>query len=105
MSNINIIFSDNDGNEQELSCRAGTTILEIAREHDLPLEAECEGMLSCSTCHVVVDEKYFPKLPSIGRDESDLLATARNPTCTSRLGCQVRIDASLEGMRISMPEA
>ena len=32
------------------------TLMELALDHDLDLECACEGQLSCSTCHVYVDE-------------------------------------------------
>lgn len=105
MTNVNVIFTDGEGNEQELSCTEGASILEIAREFDLPLDAECDGTLSCSTCHVVIDEESYSKLTPAGVDESDLLETAQNVTCTSRLGCQVHIGAHLDGIKVSMPSS
>lgn len=100
---VNITFFDNEGNDRELSCTSGATILQIARQFDLPLEAECEGTLSCSTCHVVIDSEFYGKLKPASVDEGDLLDTAHNVTCTSRLGCQVHVNAELDGMKISLP--
>ena len=102
--NVTVIISDAEGNEQELSCKDGSSILEIAREHDLPLDGECEGTLSCSTCHVVIDPDYYGKLPVASTDEEDMLSVAHNVTCTSRLGCQVRVHANLNGIKITLPE-
>ena len=37
----------------------GLSILEVAHNNGINLEGACEGSLACSTCHVVVEKKFF----------------------------------------------
>lgn len=38
------------------------SVMEVAHKNNIDIEGACEGSLACSTCHVYVDEKYFPKI-------------------------------------------
>jgi ferredoxin len=40
------------------------------------MEGACEASLACSTCHVYVDQKYFPLLPEPKEEEEDMLDLA-----------------------------
>lgn len=53
--------------------------------------------LACSTCHVILPEDLYEKMPEPEEEEEDLLDLAFGLTSTSRLGCQVKIDKSFEG--------
>lgn len=47
----------------------------------------CEGTLACSTCHVILDQVDFDKLPSKPSDEEmDMLDLAYGLTNTYGLG-------------------
>ena len=39
--------------------KEGLSILEIARIENLDIEGSCEGSLACSTCHVLIEEKWL----------------------------------------------
>ena len=56
--------------------------MDIAHEHDIELEGACEGSVACSTCHVIVDEDYYDKLPEPSDDENDMLDLAFGLTDT-----------------------
>lgn len=70
-----------------------------------PLPGACEGSIACSTCHVILPEEYFDKLPEPSDDENDMLDMAFGLTDTSRLGCQVQLTKDLDGMTITLPAA
>ena len=36
----------------------------------------CECSLACSTCHVILDEEYYNKLPEATDEENDMLDLA-----------------------------
>jgi len=64
----------------------------------------CGGSCACSTCHVIVEgEDYYDKMPEPDDDENDMLDLAFGLTETSRLGCQVTMDESLDGLRVRLP--
>ena len=99
--NINFIVK---GEVVKLNVPVGTTILEAAHNNDVDLEGACEGSLACSTCHVIVDDAYFDKLPEPSEDEEDMLDLAFGLTKTSRLGCQIVLDKDLDGVTVEIPD-
>ncbi|MBF0187472.1 MAG: 2Fe-2S iron-sulfur cluster binding domain-containing protein [Magnetococcales bacterium] len=82
----------------------GTNLLEAAHRNDIPLEGACEGSLACSTCHVIVDPKWYDKLEEPEEEEDDRLDQAFGLTATSRLGCQIEVTDELDGIEVTIPE-
>ena len=68
----------------------GDSILNIAIEHDIPLDHNCGGNCACTTCHVIV-KKGMESLSEIDEGEEDMLDRAKDLTLTSRLGCQAHV--------------
>lgn len=46
------------------------------------ISGACESSLACSTCHVILDEETFSKLPDASEREDDLLDMAPHLTDT-----------------------
>lgn len=69
----------------------------------MPLEGTCEGQMACSTCHVIVGQQWFTKLPVASDDEEDMLDLAADVRPTSRLSCQVILTDELDGMELIIP--
>ena len=63
------------------------SLLDIAKNLDIPLEHACGGNCACTTCHVVV-RGGAQHLSDMQDDEADRLDTAWDVTPQSRLGCQ-----------------
>ncbi len=100
-----ITFVYPDGAEKTVDAPLGISILEVAHKNEISLEGACEGSLACSTCHVIVDDKYFDDLPEATDDEEDMLDLAFGLTHTSRLGCQIIVTEDLDGLRLTLPAA
>ncbi|MFC4270755.1 2Fe-2S iron-sulfur cluster binding domain-containing protein [Sneathiella chungangensis] len=96
-------FIKPDGTRQEVDAPLGMTILEIAHRNDIDLEGACEGSLACSTCHIIVSEEDFERLPDPTEDEEDMLDLAYGLTRTSRLGCQIEITEELDDLVVTLP--
>jgi 2Fe-2S ferredoxin len=94
-----------DGKELEVDAPNGVSVLEIAHKNHVPLEGACEGSLACSTCHVIVDKKFYDGLKPATEDEEDMLDLAFGLTHTSRLGCQIIMSDALDGLRVNLPVA
>jgi len=92
-----------DGSKKKIEVPEGVSILEAARMHDVEIEGACEGSLACATCHVIVDDMWFNKLPSACDDEEDMLDMAIGLTDTSRLGCQIILTKELDGLVVTIP--
>lgn len=97
-------FVKPDGSNLEVEAPLGMSILEIAHRNNLDLEGACEGSLACSTCHIIVSEEDFERLPEADDDEEDMLDLAYGLTRTSRLGCQIRITEELDGLVVTLPD-
>ncbi len=101
-----INFKYPDGEVKAVEAENGTSILEVAHKNDISLEGACEGSLACSTCHIIIeDESVFNALPEASEDEEDMLDLAFGLTHTSRLGCQIMVNDSLDGITVKLPEA
>ena len=74
-----------------MEAAAGQRLLDVAWAAREPLEGACEGVMACSTCHVIVDAEDFEKLPPASEEEEDLLDLAAHATRTSRLACQIML--------------
>ena len=100
---LKIFFKDNSGTIHTFSEKEGLTILQIAHKYGIDIEGACEGNLACSTCHVVVEEKWYKKIPPPKEEEEDMLDLAYGLTETSRLGCQLVLSADLDGLEVRLP--
>ncbi|MBC10743.1 MAG: 2Fe-2S ferredoxin [Rickettsiales bacterium] len=98
-----ITFIDGSGEEKTVDAQNGLSLLEVAHNNEIDLEGACEGSLACSTCHVIVEKKFFEELPEPSEEEEDMLDLAWGLTHTSRLGCQIIIDDTLDGMVVKIP--
>jgi len=68
------------------------------------ITADCGGLLTCATCHVLVREPFASLLPPANDEEQAMLAfTAISATPTSRLSCQIRLTAALDGLTVELP--
>ena len=103
MNKIKITFIYED-KKYECLANEGESILQVAHKNNIPLEGACEGSLACSTCHVVVDKKDFcNKLCEKSIEEEDMLDLAFGLEQTSRLGCQIKVDKSMENATFYIP--
>lgn len=102
---MNIIWVTKDGEEIVTPARTGDSLLKVAHEHDIPLEGACEGSIACSTCHVILESSIFNSLNPASDEEEDMLDLAFAVTSTSRLGCQVIVDNTMNNIRIQLPKA
>ena len=96
-----LIVVDRAGQEHALDARAGYSVMELIRDSGLEdLLALCGGCCSCATCHVYVAADVAEKFPPVSKDEDALLDSAVGRTAQSRLSCQLKLDASMDGVRV-----
>jgi ferredoxin, 2Fe-2S len=94
-----------DGSRHRIEARSGQSLMRAATEAGIAaIAADCGGLLTCATCHVIVDPVWAARLPAPGPDEAAMLemtAVAREPT--SRLSCQIDLDERLDGLAVRLP--
>ena len=104
MPDITFILAD--GSEHGLEAPEGVSVMAAATGAGVPgIVAECGGAARCATCHVYVDEAWAAKLPPPQADELALLeCTAAERQPTSRLSCQIRLTAAMQGLVVRVPD-
>jgi 2Fe-2S ferredoxin len=99
-----IVFVERGGNRRTVEAQNGMSLLDVALANSIDIEGACEGCLSCTTCHVIVEEEFFELLPAASEEEEDMLDLAAGLKPTSRLGCQIRVSEELDGLVVHLPE-
>ncbi len=102
---VKVTFQSHDGTEHVIEAEVGKTVMEVARDNNLPgIIAECGGSCACATCHVYVSEEWRDRIPAKDDMESDMLDFAWESNETSRLSCQIRLTEDLDGLHVHIPE-
>jgi ferredoxin, 2Fe-2S len=103
---LKVTFIQADGSNQSLDARAGNSVMQTATGAGLDgIVAECGGCAMCATCHVYVDAAWRDKLPAPLANELEMLeCTAAQRRPESRLSCQLKLSAELDGLIVHIPE-
>ncbi|MGL4237029.1 2Fe-2S iron-sulfur cluster-binding protein [Tabrizicola sp.] len=96
-----------DGREVTHDLAEGQTLMEAATNRGVPgIIGECGGSMSCATCHVVIDPAWAEPAGEPGTFEEDMLdITEAERQPTSRLSCQLKMSAALDGILLHVPQA
>ena len=98
-----VIFIERNGNRKEVEAAGRQSLLQVAHANDVDMEGACEGSMACSTCHVIVGDEWYAKLPKPTAPEEDMLDLTYGVTRTSRLGCQITVTPELDGLTVRLP--
>jgi len=98
-----VIFVLPGGERRRIEVEAGLSLLEAAHRAGIAVEGACGGSMACATCHMIVEEGWFDRLAMPSEEEEEMLDLAEGLTPTSRLGCQVRLSAALDGLVVRVP--
>jgi 2Fe-2S ferredoxin len=113
-----ITFIENNGTAHELEVepshvKSGAetkdvwpSVMEVAIKHGVPgIDADCGGACACATCHVYVDPAWETKTGEAGSMEQSMLDFANDVESNSRLSCQIKMSAELDGLVVRMPKS
>lgn len=99
-----ITFVDSEGRARTVEAEIGSTVMEAAIRDSIPeILAECGGACACATCHVYVDDAWIGKTGKATPMEEDMLDFAFDVRPTSRLCCQIKVTADLDGLVVETP--
>ena len=100
-----IIFIEHNGTERSVDAEPGSSVMQAAVENGIPgIDADCGGSCSCATCHVYVDSAWLDAVGPPNDNEDAMLSVSNDRQANSRLSCQIKITASLDGLVVSTPE-
>ena len=101
-----VTYVDFEGQSTQQELTEGMTIMQGAVMNGVEgIDGECSGSCACATCHCYVDAAWLAKLPEMSENEDGMLEdTASERRGNSRLSCQIKATADLDGIVIHMPE-
>jgi 2Fe-2S ferredoxin len=100
-----ITYIDHSGNSRVADGEIGSTVMETAIRNGIPgIVAECGGACACATCHVYVEKPWDEKVGKPQPMEEDMLDFGYDVRANSRLSCQIKITADLDGLVVRTPE-
>lgn len=102
---ITIKITDREGKIHEVLAPTdmAMNIMEVVRSYELAPEGTigiCGGMAMCASCQCYILSNH--DLPDMQDDEEAMLSEAFYVKENSRLSCQIRITAELEGLEVSL---
>lgn len=106
MNEIKVTIIDREGNSHELigPTDMNMNIMELCKVYELPVLGECGGMAMCATCQCYLESATH--LPEQSDAELDMLDQAFFVKPNSRLGCQIQLDESIDGIILRLaPES
>lgn len=85
----------------------GVSLMELGRQNGVAgIMGDCGGGCACATCHLYVDEDWMDKVGEPDDIEFAMLdMVADVMKDNSRLGCQIRMVAELDGLEVTVAPA
>lgn len=103
---VNITYIEPTGEAVTVDVPEGWNLMQGATANGVDgIVGECGGSCACATCHCYVDAARLAELPAPSESELAMLenvAAERRPN--SRLACQLKASAALEGLVLTLPE-
>ena len=93
---------DHTGVEHQVEALEGWRVMEVIRDWDIGIKAECGGACACATCHVYVDPAWAPLLVPPTDEEMDKLDEAPMVEPNSRLSCQILMRPAFDGLKVTL---
>jgi ferredoxin, 2Fe-2S len=99
-----LVFIQPGGLRREVEATAGITLMEVARQNNVPgVVAQCGGACACATCHVYIERSRLQQLEQPEDMEQGMLENAWEPRDNSRLSCQIHVTAAMDGLEVTVP--
>ena len=103
---VKVVFKKEGKDDRVVDGDEGSSLMETALANDIgEILADCGGALSCATCHVYVAEEWHDRVGGADDEEQAMLEMAVDPDERSRLSCQIRLSADLDGVEIILPKS
>ncbi len=105
MGNLKVTMTDVNGTVHAIgNLNEGESLMEIAKANGVEgIFGDCGGGCACATCHVYVDQAWWPKVGEPDDIEGamlDMVADVQRPN--SRLGCQIKLRPELDGISVTV---
>jgi len=99
-----ITFIEYNGTAHTVDADETLSVMEAAVNNSVPgIDADCGGACACATCHVYVDPAWEHLTGEKNESEASMISFANGVEPNSRLSCQIRATAELDGLVVRMP--
>jgi 2Fe-2S ferredoxin len=99
-----VTFVEHDGTRHTVTAPLERSLMQTALDHHVPgVLGDCGGACSCATCHGYIDAHSAASLPPIGESEGFMLEAVSERRENSRLCCQIKMTAALDGIVVHLP--
>lgn len=94
-----------EGAAMQLDVPEGHSVMQAAVAAGVRgIVGECGGSAMCATCHIYIDLAWLDRLTPASSTELEMLeCTSSERRPESRLSCQVKVHAGLEGLVVRLP--
>jgi ferredoxin, 2Fe-2S len=100
-----VTYIESNGTQRVVEVEAGLSVMEGAVKNSVPgIVAICAGACACATCHVYVDAAWESRTGVRTEVEESMLEMADEVRPNSRLACQIKITAELDGLVVHTPD-
>ncbi len=99
-----ITYIEHDGTAHTVEAEEGLSVMDGAVNNGVPgIDADCGGACACATCHVYVDPAWEHLTGEKNESEAAMISFANGVEPNSRLSCQIKVTAELDGLVVRMP--
>ena len=103
-ASLTVHFVEPDGSTRRVQASAGQSMMQIAVDAGVAgMAGICGGDMCCATCIVRPAPEWVARLPCPAEDERVVVQGMPTYHEQDRLGCQIRLDATLDGLVVFVP--
>lgn len=96
---VKVTYVASSGVSRTLELEPGVSVMQAGLDAAVPeIESDCGGACSCASCHVYVDPDWLDRIPPMSMVENSLLGLLGDREPNSRLSCQIKASAELDGL-------
>jgi ferredoxin, 2Fe-2S len=106
MTNISITFVQFSGARQTVTADVEDSLMQVATSNTINgILGDCGGAMTCATCHIKIEDSWWDKVGAASDDELGTMEMSIDVGPKSRLACQVKLTAELDGLVVHVPKA
>ena len=99
-----ITYIEHDGTEHVVDVKPGLSVMEGAIRNNVPgIDGDCGGNAACATCHCYIPSEWQALTGERSELEDSMIELADTAQPNSRLACQIKASAALDGLEVHMP--
>ncbi len=101
---VAVVYVEAAGARHVVEVPAGHSLMQGAVDSRTPgIVGECGGQMACGTCHCYLDEPWLALSGPRSAFEEGMLALSDHTRHNSRLACQIKATAALDGIVVHTP--